>query len=50
MRWRGKRGVGSGEWGVVGTRNAACDELVTLTNAAGLCPLTDTKWHDALRA
>lgn len=30
----------------VGMRNVACDELVTVTNVASLCPLTATHWHD----
>jgi hypothetical protein len=33
----------------VGMRNVACDELVTLTNVASLCPLTDTNWDDTLQ-
>jgi hypothetical protein len=35
-----------GGGGHVGMLSAACDELVTLTNVASLCPLTDTNWHD----
>lgn len=40
---------GSGEGVHVGMRNVACDELVTVTNVASPCPLTDTNWHDTLQ-
>jgi len=33
----------------VGMRNVAYDELVTVTNVASPCPLTDTNWHDTLQ-